>query len=344
MKNLKLTHFTHGLGCACKLRPKMLEEVLKKLPLPSHPNLLVGTETSDDAMVYRLNDEIALVSTVDFFTPIVDDPYLFGAVAAANSLSDVYAMGARPVFALNIAAFPSGRLPSSVLEEILRGAADKAAEAGIPIAGGHTVEDNEPKFGLAVTGMVHPSRFWRNQGALPGDALILTKPLGTGILSTALKRGMLNQEVYKALIQNLVSLNKTAAELIQNFSVHACTDVTGFGLLGHLLEMCRPAGLGFNLHYNSVPLLPGVEQLALAGAVPGGSMDNLAWVEEDVRFAKYLAHHQRLILADAQTNGGLMVAIPSTEASRLLEVLKQKLGSGVSLIGYFNADGLISVS
>lgn len=344
LKNIKLTHFTHGLGCACKLRPKMLEEVLRKLPLPSHPDLLVGPETSDDALVYRLNDEVALVSTVDFFTPIVDDPYLFGAVAAANSLSDIYAMGARPVFALNIAAFPSGRLPSSVLVEILRGAADKAAEAGIPIAGGHTVEDTEPKFGLAVTGMVHPSRIWRNQGALPGDALILTKPLGTGILSTALKRGMLDNDMYEALIHNLTSLNKTAAEVMQDFTIHACTDVTGFGLLGHLLEMCRPAGLGVSLQFKLVPVLPGAEMLALAGAVPGGSLDNLNWVEDSISFADHLAHHQRLILADAQTNGGLLVAVAPEDASRLLDALKEKIGSGVSVIGYFTSEGLIRVS
>lgn len=340
---IKLTQFTHGLGCACKLRPIMLEAILQKLPVHTHPNLLVGTETSDDAMVYRISDDVALVSTVDFFTPIVDDPYLFGAIAAANSLSDIYAMGAKPLYALNIAAFPSGRLPDEVLEEILRGASDKAAEAGIPIAGGHTVEDTEPKFGLAVTGVVHPQRILRNQGAKPGDAILLTKPLGTGILSTALKRGMLDSSYYETLVQNLVSLNKIAAEVLVDFTVHACTDVTGFGLLGHLLEMCRPAGLGAHLIFDNIPILPGADSLALAGAIPGGSLDNLAWVESFVRFTDRLPMYQRVVLADAQTNGGLLLALPENESQNLLRALKERTSVQVNLIGYFTSTGLIEI-
>jgi cysteine desulfurase NifS/selenium donor protein len=340
---IKLTQFTHGLGCACKLRPKMLESILQTLPVHTHPDLLVGTETSDDAMVYRISDDVALVSTVDFFTPIVDDPYLFGAIAAANSLSDIYAMGAKPLYALNIAAFPSGRLPTEVLEEILRGASDKAAEAGIPIAGGHTVEDTEPKFGLAVTGVVHPQRILRNQGAKPGDAILLTKPLGTGILSTALKRGMLDLVYYETLVQNLISLNKIAAEALVGFSIHACTDVTGFGLLGHLLEMCQPAGLGARLIFDNIPVLPGADSLALAGAIPGGSLDNLAWVEPSVRFADRLPIHQRVILADAQTNGGLLLAVPEDESHALLHALRERIGGQVNLIGHFTNTGLIEI-
>ncbi len=342
-QNIRLTHFTHGLGCACKLRPKMLEAILQKLPVQSHPNLLVGNETSDDAMVYKISEDTALVSTVDFFTPIVDDPYLFGAIAAANSLSDIYAMGAKPLYALNIAAFPSGRLPGEVLQEILRGASDKAAEAGIPIAGGHTIEDIEPKFGLAVTGVVHPDRILRNQGAKPGDAIILSKPLGTGILSTALKRGMLEETFYRPLIQNLTALNDVAAQIIEGFTVHACTDITGFGLLGHLLEMSRPAGLGACIYFKSIPILPGTETLALAGAVPGGTHDNLAWVASFVRFDDMVPMHHRLILADAQTNGGLLLAVPHEQANGLLDALRKRLGEQVSLIGHFTDKSFIEV-
>jgi selenophosphate synthase (EC 2.7.9.3) len=205
------------------------------------------------------------------------------------------------------------------------------------------VEDTEPKFGLAVTGLVHPHRILRNQGALPGDALLLTKPLGTGILSTALKRGMLESAYYEPFIKNLTALNKEAAEVMSDFPIHACTDVTGFGLLGHLLEMCRPTGLGARLIYNSVPVLPGAESLALAGAVPGGSLDNLAWVESDCRFAESLPMHQRVILADAQTNGGLLLAVPEPEAEALLHALKACLGEQVQRIGHFTDEGVIVV-
>jgi selenium donor protein len=230
----KLTHYTHGLGCACKLRPQALEEILAALPPAMDPDVLVGTDTADDAAVYRVSDEIAIVQTVDFFTPIVDDPYMFGAISAANSLSDIYAMGARPLFALNIVGFPDKRLPLWVLEEILRGAHDKAAEAGISIIGGHTVEDVEPKFGLAVTGIVHPDHVIPNSAALPGDALVLTKPLGVGIISTAVKSGLADEIIAREAGELMATLNRAACEAMVEVGANACTDITGFGLLGHL--------------------------------------------------------------------------------------------------------------
>ncbi|MBP9512642.1 MAG: selenide, water dikinase SelD [Bacteroidales bacterium] len=253
--DIKLTHFTQGLGCACKLQPAVLEEVIKKIPLLiSSPNLLVGYETSDDACVYKTDENLALVSALDFFTPIVDDPYQFGAIATANSLSDIYAMGAKPLFALNIVAFPSHRLPLAVLENILKGATDKAAEAGIPIMGGHTIDDAELKFGLAVTGTIHPNKIMRNCGAKPGDRIILTKPIGSGILSTALKQGLLQKSTEEIFLKNLLTLNKKASEIMLSFPVTACTDVTGFGLLGHLMEMCKPGHLGAILYRRAIPL------------------------------------------------------------------------------------------
>lgn len=340
---IRLTHFTHGLGCACKLRPRQLEEVLKTLPRPSAPEILVGTETSDDASVYRISENLALVSTLDFFTPVVDDPYTFGAVAAANSLSDIYAMGAKPLYALNIAAFPSNRLPASVLAAILKGAADKAAEAGIPVLGGHTVEDNEPKFGLSVTGSVHPAKILRNSGAQPGHALVLTKPLGTGILSTALKQGLLDHIQKKALHESLLKLNRDAAEIMAAYPVSACTDVTGFGLLGHLCEMCRPSNLGFELNANAVELLPGVAGFSSLGIIPGGSRDNLEYVSGEVDFQPGFPLHLQLILADAQTNGGLLIALPAEAAAGLVDELRRNGSPHAVLIGQFSNSGRVVV-
>ncbi len=340
---IRLTHFTHGLGCACKLRPRQLEEVLKTLPRPSAPEILVGTETSDDASVYRISENLALVSTLDFFTPVVDDPYTFGAVAAANSLSDIYAMGAKPLYALNIAAFPSNRLPASVLAAILKGAADKAAEAGIPVLGGHTVEDNEPKFGLSVTGTVHPDKILRNTGARPGDALVLTKPLGTGILSTALKQGLLDEVQEKALTGSLLQLNRGVAETMAAYPVSACTDVTGFGLLGHLCEMCRPARLGFELNADAVKFLPGVVEFSSLGIVPGGSRDNLEYVSGEVDFQPGFPIHLQLILADAQTNGGLLIALPAEAAAGLVDELRRNGSPHAVRIGQFTGSGRVVV-
>ena len=321
---VKLTHYTHGLGCACKLRPQALEEVLAALPPPADPAVLVGTETSDDAAVYRLDDETAIVQTVDFFTPIVDDPYWFGAISAANSLSDVYAMGARPLFGLNIVGFPSNRLPLRVLEQILRGAIDKAAEAGVSVIGGHTVDDTEPKFGLAVTGIVHPERVLRNSTARAGDALVLTKPLGVGIISTAVKRGLADEATAREAAELMATLNRAAAEAMIEVGAHACTDVTGFGLLGHLREMSAGSGMDVTVDAPAVPMLPAARAFAGADVVPGGTLDNLAHVEPYVTFAPGVSRVEQLILADAQTSGGLLISLAADRVDALLAALRAR--------------------
>jgi cysteine desulfurase len=319
---VKLTRYTHGMGCACKLRPQDLEQVLRRLPRVADPAVLVGTETSDDAAVYRLSPELALVATVDFLTPIADDPHDFGAISAANSLSDVYAMGARPLFALSVVGFPSRRLPLHVLERILAGAAEVAGEAGIPIIGGHTVDDAEPKFGLAVTGVVHPDRVVTNAGAREGDALVLTKPLGTGILATAVKRGLVDETVARRLVAVMRRLNRAAAEAMVEVGAHACTDVTGFGLLGHLREMAVASGKDAEIEAGAVPVLEPSREMAAADVVPGGTLDNLEHVSPFVDWAPGLSRVDRLLLADAQTSGGLLIAVPAGRVEALLQALR----------------------
>ena len=335
----RLTRYTHGLGCACKLRPQALEQVLAALPVPADPAVLVGTETSDDAAVYRLDDETAIVQTVDFFTPIVDDPYWFGAISAANSLSDVYAMGARPLFGLNIVGFPSNRLPLRVLEQILRGALDKAAEAGVSVIGGHTVDDTEPKFGLAVTGIVHPERVLRNSTARPGDELVLTKPLGVGIISTAVKRGLADEATARQAAELMAALNRDAAEAMVEAGAHACTDVTGFGLLGHLREMSAGSGVDVTLSANAVPVLPAARTFAGADVVPGGTLDNLAHVAPHVTFAPGVSPVSQLILADAQTSGGLLISLAADRVDALLDTLRARGVRDAASIGRVTGPG-----
>ncbi len=336
---VRLTRFTRGMGCACKLRPQDLEAVLRSLPKVTDPAVLVGPEHSDDAAVYRLTDDLAVVSTVDFFTPIADDPFDFGAISAANSLSDVYAMGARPLFALSVVAFPSRRLPLSVLERILAGAAEVAREAGISIVGGHTVDDTEPKFGLAVTGIVHPDRVLTNASARPGDALVLTKPIGTGILATAVKRGLAGEDAARRTVAVMRTLNRSAAEAMLETGVSACTDVTGFGLLGHLREMAAASGLDAEVEAVSVPLIEGTLELAAADAVPGGTLENLAHVSPHVDFAPDLSRVDRLLLADAQTSGGLLIAVPAARCEVLLASLRQRGVDAARRIGRFTKAG-----
>lgn len=330
---VKLTQFTHGLGCACKLRPQLLETVLRKLPIPSDERILVGSDTADDAAVFRIDDDTAIVQTVDFFTPILDDPFQFGAVAAANSLSDVYAMGAKPLFALNVVGFPSNRLPVEVLEEILRGAQSKAEEAGISIIGGHTVDDTEPKFGLAVTGVVAAESVVANRGARPGDALVLTKPIGTGILSTAMKQGLLDADGARLLYETMSALNRSAAEAMQSVGVHACTDVTGFGLLGHLMEMLAASKVSADIEADSVPLLPGVVELAASGVIPGGTRDNFEHTSPNVEYDRGISESRRLILNDAQTSGGLLIAVSNDKADELQTRLSDSGVDGAARIG-----------
>jgi cysteine desulfurase len=337
---VRLTQYTHGLGCACKLRPQDLEKVVRELKILQNPNILVGPETSDDAAVFRLSDDIALVETVDFFTPVVDDPYLFGAIAAANALSDIYAMGAKPVFALNIVGFPSKRLDMQVLSDILHGAQDKAAEAGISVLGGHTIEDTEPKYGMVVTGTVHPNKIWTNSGAKPGDVLILTKPIGTGIYSTALKQGLLSEIQSESVFILMSTLNKLAADTLHGFTVHACTDVTGFGLIGHLLEMSRGSLADVKLQASQIPYLKDIFQLIGSGVVPGGTRNNLSYVNEWVNWPNSFSDVQKLAICDAQTSGGLLAALPENEARLALEALHNNGIPEAAIIGKFTGGGL----
>lgn len=320
---IKLTSYSTKGGCGCKIGPGDLSQVIKSLPpTVANPNLLVGIDTSDDAGVYKLSEELALVQTVDFFTPIVDDPYSFGQVAAANAISDIYAMGGKPLTALNIVAFPIKTLPKQVLADILRGAGDKMQEAGITLVGGHSIDDNEPKFGLAVTGLVHPGKIRTNAGAKPGDKLILTKPIGVGILTTSIKKDRLSEEEIQRVTQVMATLNKTAAETMEPYNVHACTDVTGFGLMGHSLEMAKGSGAGIRITAQDVPVLPRVRELAEEGFVPGGTKNNFAHVQESITFAESLDQIGQWILCDAVTSGGLLISVDGEQADELLRKLK----------------------
>jgi cysteine desulfurase NifS/selenium donor protein len=338
-EEIKLTRFTTGLGCACKLRPQALERILAKIPLRPDPKVMVGTETADDAAVYRLSDEIAVVQSVDFFTPVVDDPYWFGAIAAANSLSDIYAMGAKPIFALSIVAFPSNRLPMSVLEAILKGSWDVADRAGISIIGGHTIDDNEPKFGLAVTGVVHPDKILTNKAARPGDALVLTKPLGLGIMTTALKRGMLDEKT-ETLIQSIMAeLNAAPAEVMREFPVSACTDVTGFGLLGHLKELAAGSNVDVEIDHRALPVIKGAADLATGGTVPGGTLNNMEFVSDIVRWEKAVSQTSRILACDAQTSGGLLISLPADRAGSLVGALHAAGVTDAVRIGEIKSEG-----
>jgi selenide,water dikinase len=313
--------------------------------MPADPNLLVGTETSDDAAVYRLTPDLALVQTVDYITPLVDDPFAYGQIAAANALSDLYAMGARPILALNIVAFPATDLPLDILSDILRGGLEKAREAGVTIGGGHSVDDREPKYGLAVTGVVHPDAVLRNSTARPGDCLILTKPLGMGIVSTAIKRDLAPPELMSRAVAIMSALNRAAAEAVAAVGAHACTDVTGFGLLGHLHEMTAGSRVGARIALHQIPVLPEVWGLARDGAVPGGSRRNLAFAESFVQFAPEIPAEARLVLADAQTSGGLLIAVPERKCAALLAALRDQGVAEMAEIGVILDDppGAISV-
>lgn len=344
-EKIKLTALSSKGGCGCKIGPADLAQVIRSLP-PAAPNpdLLVGLDTSDDAGVYRLSDELALVQTVDFFTPIVDDPYSFGQIAAANAISDIYAMGGTPLTVLNIVAFPIATLDKQVLADILRGAADKVREAGATLVGGHSIDDKEPKFGLAVTGLVHPDKVRTNAGAKPGDKLILTKPIGVGILTTSIKKDQLTEAEVAGVTAVMAALNKTAAQAMSGYAVNACTDVTGFGLLGHAMEMAKGSRAGLRIHKERVPLLPRVRELAEKGFVPGGTKNNYAHVQSSVRFPDTMDQTDRWILCDAVTSGGLLIAVPAAEAEPLL---REMVAAGVdaSLIGEVVAEhpGMIEV-
>lgn len=336
--DIRLTQYTHGLGCACKIEPKKLEQILRNIPILPNKDILVGVETSDDAAVFKITDDIAIVQTLDFFTPIVDDPYYFGAIAAANALSDIYAMGATPLFGLNIVGFPEKVLPMAVLEKILQGANDKAKEAGISILGGHTIDDIEPKYGLVVTGKVDVNRIFKNTGAKPGDVLILTKPLGTGIISTAIKRGLVEESLKSEVTQIMSTLNKIAGETILSYDISACTDVTGFGLMGHLREMSKPSECDVTIYFEKLPLIREVKNLASAGIIPGGTYNNYDYVKNGVDFGN-LSRTEQLIVCDAQTSGGLLIAINKQQSDKLLNELHIAGVSNATIIGEFTKKG-----
>jgi selenide, water dikinase len=295
--------------------------VLRHLVPYEDPAVLVDASTSDDAAVYRISDDRALVATVDFFTPIVDDPYDFGRIAAANALSDIYAMGARPRFALNIIGFPRDLLHTDMLEEIVRGGGEVALQAGIAVIGGHSIDDAEPKFGMCVIGEGNPDLLTRNSGARPGDVLVLTKPIGTGIIATAIKRGDAADDVVRSAVDVMTTLNRGAAEAMIRVGVSAATDVTGFGLPGHLRNMLRASGVAAEISAATVPLLPGAAELAAAGCIPGGTKRNMEDLADDLAWAPGLSDLQRLLLCDAQTSGGLLIAVPAARADALLAEL-----------------------
>ena len=319
------------------MRPDELGRALAGLPENSDPNLLVGFNLADDAGVYRLGDSQALVQTVDFFTPIIDDPFAFGAIAAANALSDVYAMGGRPVTALNIAGFPAGDLEPEVLSQILLGGQSKVDEAGCTLVGGHTVQDPELKYGLAVTGLVHPDRVYTNAGARPGDRLILTKKIGTGLIANAFKADKIGESDLAEAVESMTTLNKTAAEALPNFAVHAVTDVTGFGLLGHAGEMAEGSGVDLVFHAERVPALALALNLAAPG-LEGGSRDNQDFLMPQVTVADGVDVAHLNLLFDAQTSGGLLIAVAGDDAENLLQTLHQNGVEAAALVGEVRDD------
>ena len=331
---LRLTSFSHGGGCGCKIAPGLLSDILKaSAPGVLPPQLMVGIETADDAAVWKLNDEQALIATTDFFMPIVDDPFDFGRIAATNAISDVYAMGGTPIMALAIVAMPIAQLPVEVIGRVLAGGNAVCAEAGIPIAGGHTIDSVEPIYGLVVMGLVHPDHVRRNADARAGDVLVLGKPLGVGVLSAALKKGLLEPAGYAALIATTTRLNKPGALLARLDGVHALTDVTGFGLAGHALEMARGAGLRAQLSWQAVPLMDGVAGFAGRGVVTGASGRNWAAYGQDVHLAPGLPAIARDLLCDPQTSGGLLVSCSPDAVDAVLACFRDGGFGDVAIVG-----------
>jgi selenide,water dikinase len=295
---------------------------LNKLPKNQDPNLLVGYETQDDAGVYRLNDDIAIITTADYITPPVNDPFLFGQIAAANALSDVYAMGGHPVTCLNLAGFPSKKLDQDILNQIIAGGLSKITEAGAVLAGGHTIDDDEPKYGLAVTGIVHPEKYWTNTGARPGDILILTKPIGSGVLFNANLKNWVSSQALNQCLAVIKSLNKTAAEIMQKFEIHAATDITGFGLCGHAFEMASGSGVRLEFTLDEIPVMQEALEMYAKGVSTGVNRHNRQLVENHLKFEKDVPEWHREIVYDPQTSGGLMVAVPQDQGPELITALK----------------------
>ncbi len=335
---IRLTGFSHGGGCGCKIAPGVLTEILKKSAGGLIPKeLMVGIETADDAAVYRLNDEQALIATTDFFMPIVDDHFDFGRIAATNAISDIYAMGGRPIMALALVAMPINQLPVEVIGQIIRGGESVCREAGIPIAGGHTIDSVEPIYGLVVMGLVHPDKVRRNADAKAGDVLVLGKPLGVGVLSAALKKGKLSDAGYARMIAITTQLNKPGVQFAEMAGVHAITDVTGFGLAGHALEMARGAGLGATIEWSKVPLLEGVAEMAAEGFITGASGRNWAGYGQDVTLAASLPKLTQDLLSDPQTSGGLLVSCAPEAVDEVLRVFRDGGFQQAAAIGQMQA-------
>ncbi|MGH8688587.1 MAG: selenide, water dikinase SelD [Burkholderiales bacterium] len=333
-EKIRLTEFSHGGGCGCKIAPAVLSEILSASPVRGlPPELLVGTETADDAAVYRLNDDQALVATTDFFTPIVDDPYDFGRIAATNALSDIYAMGGRPILALAIVGMPLEKLPVSVIRRILEGGESVCAAAGIPIAGGHSIDTLEPIYGLVGLGLVHPGKVKKNSAGRAGDAIVLGKPLGVGILSAALKKGTLSPSGYGQMVEVTTRLNTPGEALADLAGVHAVTDVTGFGLAGHLLEICRGSGLAAEIRFDALPLIAEALQWAKQGVATGASERNWAGYGADVRLAPGAPDWQRKLLTDPQTSGGLLVSCSTDALPAVLRAFQERGFSEAADIG-----------
>ncbi len=329
-----LLKMTENGGCSAKISPKQLEEILKFLPLPADPNILVDIDTHDDAGVYKVNDELALVLTTDFFPPVCSDPYEFGQIAAANSISDVYAMGGDPVVALNIMMFPAVSLPMEAYAEIIKGGADKAAEAGVRIIGGHTIDDSPPKYGLAVVGYVHPDKIVTNSGARPGDSLILTKPIGTGVILAGQRLGLATDRDVDEAKRQMKLLNRSAAEVMKKFNVRGATDITGFGLAGHALKMARASKVSISINMKQVPLIGETYRIADEGCIPGAAFRNLDYAEADTTFTAGIDYNLKMLAFDAQTSGGLLISVPEKIAGNVLSSLLAAGLAESSIIGH----------
>ncbi|MDD3254156.1 MAG: selenide, water dikinase SelD [Lachnospiraceae bacterium] len=331
-EEVRLTDMVHTAGCAAKLGPGMLAEVLKTLPRFADENLLVGIETSDDGAIYRVSEDLALIQTLDFFPPMMDDPYLFGQVAAANALSDVYACGGEPKTALNIVAWPNCVNPR-FLGEILRGGADKVKEAGAVLAGGHSIQDDEPKYGLSVTGFVHPDKIWKNCGARPGDRLLLTKPLGTGIVNTAVKAGLASDEAKREVVRLMTMLNRKAKQIAETRAIHSCTDVTGFGLACHALEMARGSDVTLRIQTAKLPVQEMAPEYARMGLIPEGAYRNRAFAGAEVSWEPVAEYWQDLCF-DPQTSGGLLFSVSAADADAMMEAFENAgMGRDCAVIG-----------
>lgn len=332
-EEIRLTQLSKSAGCAAKLSPQILAEVVGKLPRFQDENLLVGVETSDDAAVYRITEDLAMIQTLDFFPPMVDDPYTFGQIAASNAMSDIYAMGGEPKVALNIVAYPNCLGPEG-LEAILAGGASKVQEAGAVLAGGHSINDEEPKYGMSVTGFVHPDKVWKNYGAKPGDVMILTKPLGTGIINTAVKADMASEEAMEAARTSMTSLNKIAKEVFAEFPIHCCTDVTGFSLAGHSLEIARASEVTLEIQAEKLPILPEALWYASMGLVPEGTYRNKNYQKQEVSLGKGISEAVEDLIFDPQTSGGLLACVEAAYAEEILAALEKRgLATAAAVIG-----------